>query len=100
MRSTCPYRTAPGTGYDSVEAVLFRDRGIVNYPETVVHRDDAIIPVAVIIPFSYIWVYISFGRFFPQNFTRLGAGTHNTAITSSNKQKYQKEDTLKHRVNA
>ncbi|KAJ0135511.1 Uncharacterized protein HZ326_21478 [Fusarium oxysporum f. sp. albedinis] len=48
MRSTCPYRTAPDTGYDSVEAVLFRDRGIVNYPETVVHRDDAIIPVAVI----------------------------------------------------
>ncbi|EXL96601.1 hypothetical protein NOF04DRAFT_9273 [Fusarium oxysporum II5] len=48
MRSTCPYRTAPDTGYDSVEAVLFRDGGIVNYPEMVVHRDDAIIPVAVI----------------------------------------------------
>jgi hypothetical protein len=31
-----------------VEAVLFGDGGIVNYPETVVYRDDAIIPVAVI----------------------------------------------------
>ncbi|KAH7269239.1 uncharacterized protein BKA55DRAFT_531899 [Fusarium redolens] len=32
----------------AVEAVLFGDGGIVNYPETVVYRNDAIIPVAVI----------------------------------------------------
>ncbi|KAH7180467.1 hypothetical protein DER46DRAFT_567094 [Fusarium sp. MPI-SDFR-AT-0072] len=56
MFSTCPYRTAPDPGYDSVEAVLFRDGGIVNYPETVVYRYDAIVPVTVIMYERFNWV--------------------------------------------
>ncbi|KAH7265972.1 hypothetical protein B0J15DRAFT_545992 [Fusarium solani] len=42
-------RTRPDRGYDSVEAVLTHNGGTVRYPETIVYREDAIIPVGVIL---------------------------------------------------
>ncbi|KAK0714138.1 hypothetical protein B0T26DRAFT_874084 [Lasiosphaeria miniovina] len=41
-------RICPDAGYDCVEAVRLVDGGSVDYPETVVYRDDAIVPVALI----------------------------------------------------
>ncbi|KAF4439425.1 hypothetical protein FACUT_4180 [Fusarium acutatum] len=41
-------RTAPDPGYDSVEGLVVAEGGILSEPETVVYRDDAIVPVAVI----------------------------------------------------
>ncbi|KAL6918972.1 hypothetical protein FSST1_002998 [Fusarium sambucinum] len=46
-------RTAPCRGYDSVSAVLATQGGSVNFPEAVVYRDDAIVPVAVITYLGY-----------------------------------------------
>ncbi|CEI63820.1 unnamed protein product [Fusarium venenatum] len=46
-------RTAPCRGYDSVPAVLASEGGMVNFPEAVVYRDDAIVPVAVITYLGY-----------------------------------------------
>ncbi|KAM0292356.1 hypothetical protein ACHAPQ_008229 [Fusarium lateritium] len=48
LRHPCYDRIVPNPGYDSVEAVLVREGGQVQYPETVVYRDDAIVPVGVI----------------------------------------------------
>ncbi|CAK7198666.1 hypothetical protein SEUCBS139899_001330 [Sporothrix eucalyptigena] len=42
-------RTAPTPGFDSVEGVVRNLGGALNYSETVVYREDAIIPRAVII---------------------------------------------------
>ncbi|KAF5609090.1 uncharacterized protein FSUBG_4245 [Fusarium subglutinans] len=41
-------RTAPDPGYDSVEGLAMGEGGILTERETVVYRDDAIVPVAVI----------------------------------------------------
>ncbi|KAF4498899.1 hypothetical protein FAGAP_4912 [Fusarium agapanthi] len=41
-------RTAPDSGYDSVEGLAIGEGGILTERETVVYRDDAIVPVAVI----------------------------------------------------
>ncbi|KAH7196521.1 uncharacterized protein B0J16DRAFT_376985 [Fusarium flagelliforme] len=47
MRQPCQFRTAPDPGFDSVEAVL-RPAGSVFLPESVVYREDAIVPVGAI----------------------------------------------------
>ncbi|KAH6622564.1 hypothetical protein F5144DRAFT_550240 [Chaetomium tenue] len=41
-------RTAPDPGFNCVEAVLKPQGGSVNYPETVVYRNDYIVPVGLI----------------------------------------------------
>ncbi|EIW79059.1 hypothetical protein CONPUDRAFT_59609 [Coniophora puteana RWD-64-598 SS2] len=41
-------RRSPDNGYDSVEAVTHKHGGSVDYPETVVYREDAILPSVVI----------------------------------------------------
>ncbi|KAL3605308.1 hypothetical protein FPOAC2_00251 [Fusarium poae] len=48
-----PNRTAPSKGYDSVSAILKSEGGTVNWPESVVYRDDAIVPIAVITYLPY-----------------------------------------------
>ncbi|KAI8669625.1 PARP catalytic domain-containing protein [Fusarium keratoplasticum] len=52
LRRPDNFRTRPDRGYDSVEAVLTHNGGTVRYPETIVYREDAVIPVGVIL---YTW---------------------------------------------
>ncbi|KAI8946347.1 hypothetical protein F4801DRAFT_583502 [Xylaria longipes] len=40
--------TSPAPGYDSVRGLTVADGGSLNYPEVVVYRNDAIVPVGVI----------------------------------------------------
>ncbi|KAF4432135.1 hypothetical protein F53441_13854 [Fusarium austroafricanum] len=49
LRNSCSNRLAPDPGFDSVEGVLIADGGLVNYPEMVVYRDDAIVPMGLIV---------------------------------------------------
>ncbi|KAF5003818.1 hypothetical protein FDECE_9655 [Fusarium decemcellulare] len=49
LKHACERRTAPDPGYDLVKALTVREGGDVLNPETVVYREDAIIPVAVIL---------------------------------------------------
>ncbi|RYP86160.1 hypothetical protein DL770_004947 [Monosporascus sp. CRB-9-2] len=44
-----PGRRSPDYGYDSVEAVTRQHGGSVNYPETIVYRESAILPSVVIV---------------------------------------------------
>ncbi|EJD38479.1 hypothetical protein AURDEDRAFT_72096, partial [Auricularia subglabra TFB-10046 SS5] len=41
-------RTAPGSGFDSIEGVPSSQGGSVQYPETIVFREDAILPHALV----------------------------------------------------
>ncbi|KAI1109767.1 hypothetical protein F5Y14DRAFT_392265 [Nemania sp. NC0429] len=41
--------SSPGHGYDSVRGLTVSEGGSLNYPEVVVYRNDAIIPIGVII---------------------------------------------------
>ncbi|KAI1162727.1 hypothetical protein F5B18DRAFT_622667 [Nemania serpens] len=43
-----PSLAAPGVGYDSVKGLTVVEGGTLNYPEVVVYRNDAIVPVGVI----------------------------------------------------
>ncbi|KAJ4185717.1 hypothetical protein NW755_008167 [Fusarium falciforme] len=49
-------RTRPDPGFDSVEAVTVRNGGRVMYPETIVYREDAIVPVAVVMYTRQEWL--------------------------------------------
>ncbi|RSL52547.1 hypothetical protein CEP54_010862 [Fusarium duplospermum] len=49
-------RSRPDPGYDSVEAVLDRNGGRVRYPETIIYREDAIVPVAVVMYTRQGWL--------------------------------------------
>ncbi|KAF5984983.1 hypothetical protein FCOIX_2326 [Fusarium coicis] len=48
MKMADKHVTGPGRGYDSVEGLSHADGGILTEPETVVYRNDAIVPVVVI----------------------------------------------------
>ncbi|KAK4212155.1 hypothetical protein QBC37DRAFT_425522 [Rhypophila decipiens] len=43
------HRRQPDSGYNCVEGLTKKDGGTVRYPETIVYREDAIAPVAVVI---------------------------------------------------
>lgn len=42
-------RREPDPGFNCVEALTKKDGGSVKYPETIVYREDAIAPVAVVV---------------------------------------------------
>ncbi|OCH85006.1 ADP-ribosylation [Obba rivulosa] len=44
-----PNRTAPDAGFDSTEGVTKPQGGSVEYPETIVYREDAILPSVVVV---------------------------------------------------
>ncbi|KAI1112562.1 hypothetical protein F5Y14DRAFT_442541 [Nemania sp. NC0429] len=43
-----PSLTAPSSGYDSVQGLTIQEGGTLNYPEVVVYRNEAIVPIGVI----------------------------------------------------
>ncbi|KAH6893537.1 hypothetical protein B0T10DRAFT_604727 [Thelonectria olida] len=49
VRNAQPGRTRPDRGYNCVKALTTSQGGMVNFPETIVYRRDAIIPVGVVI---------------------------------------------------
>ncbi|EEU45273.1 uncharacterized protein NECHADRAFT_80791 [Fusarium vanettenii 77-13-4] len=56
LRHPDNYRTRPDPGFDSVEAVTLRNGGNVAYPETIVYREDAIVPFAVVMYTRQGWL--------------------------------------------
>ncbi|KAM5349021.1 hypothetical protein ACJ41O_008844 [Fusarium nematophilum] len=56
VKHACSKRTAPDRGYNCVEAVTRANGGEVNFPETIVYREDAIVPVGVIMYTRRGWV--------------------------------------------